>query len=82
MNSSECYRCHKTGHFARECTSSERGGGYRSSRGGGGGGYRGGKGDDSRSSSRGKLEFFISLYIWVVSKVPPNSDFCQNLIFC
>merc|ERR1712127_233982 len=43
MSSTVCYKCNRTGHFARECS---QGGG--SSVGGFGGGFRGGRGGGSR----------------------------------
>lgn len=41
----ECFNCHKTGHFARDCTDGDR----RGDRRGGGGGFGGGRGGGSRA---------------------------------
>lgn len=61
MSSTVCYKCNRTGHFARECSqgggSGGGGGGFGGPRGGrGGGGPRGGSGGGG-GFGRGECEF-------------------------
>lgn len=57
MGSIECYRCHETGHIARECPSNE--GESNNRRGGRDGGGRDGGGRDG--GGRGKYYFELNI---------------------
>ena len=65
MSSSVCYKCNRTGHFARECSQGGSGGGFGGPRGGrGGGGDRGGPRGGSGGFGRGKM---LAVCSWVAT---------------